>query len=407
MSNTPRVLVLSNLYPPFHLGGYELACADVVQALRSRGWDVVVLTSWRGPGGPRIDRGVLRLLRCRLWCDPPFAGLSSELAWAYWNRRVLAAVAARSTARVIHVFNAGGLGAMPLAWLHSQSLATVHDVSDTGLIEIFESDPCSRLARTRPRSALKRLARSAGLKAGRSGVAVPVPMNLGRSYFRSRFLRQLFVDAGLSVGEAPVIYHGVRRAETSKGDRTRQDGIVYAGRLSPEKGIHVLLAGLAHLKRRLQGRAARVTLAGPLIDGNYGRELRTLAGGLLPEIRVEFVGHVPRERVGALLRSHGIFVFPVLWDEPFSIALLEALNAGLAVVATCTGGSGEIIVDGVNCLIVPRDDPAALAEAVFRLLTDDRLRASLGNAAAETASHFDFDTSLESIERQLAWAANA
>src|SRR5262249_17452622 len=102
MSNTPRVLVLSNLYPPFHLGGYELACADVVQALRSRGWDVLVLTSWRGAGRPQIERGVLRLLRCRLWCDPPFAGLGSELAWAYWNRRVLAAVAARSTARVIH-----------------------------------------------------------------------------------------------------------------------------------------------------------------------------------------------------------------------------------------------------------------------------------------------------------------
>ena len=65
--------------------------------------------------------------------------------------------------------------------------------------------------------------------------------------------------------------------------------------------------------------------------------------------------------------DHDVFVFPSIWEEPFSIGLLEAMACGQAVVGTTTGGSAEILVDGVNSLVFPPGDPRRLARQVKRL----------------------------------------
>ena len=61
-----RILVISNLYLPYHIGGYELVCADVVDALRERGHELRVLTSSRGQGMSDAPLHVLRILEARL-----------------------------------------------------------------------------------------------------------------------------------------------------------------------------------------------------------------------------------------------------------------------------------------------------------------------------------------------------
>jgi len=71
-----------------------------------------------------------------------------------------------------------------------------------------------------------------------------------------------------------------------------------------------------------------------------------------------------------IYRAHDIYVFPSVWAEPFSISLLEAMAAGLGVVSTATGGSREILEDGVNALVFPPDDHVACAEQIRRYLLD-------------------------------------
>ena len=99
-----------------------------------------------------------------------------------------------------------------------------------------------------------------------------------------------------------------------------------------------------------------------------------------------------------------VVVFPVRWAEPWGLVPLEAMAVGRPVVATCTGGSAEYLRDGENCLVVPAEDPDALARAVARLSSDAALRDRLRARGFETAARFteaSFHATLESAARRL------
>ena len=126
-----------------------------------------------------------------------------------------------------------------------------------------------------------------------------------------------------------------------------------------------------------------------------------MSGSLSAGCVITFTGQLPRAQVQTLLQSYNIFVFPVIWDEPFSIVLLEALQAGLAIVATSTGGTSEILQHEKNCLLIPPNDPSALATAIERLLTDTTLRLTLQKNATLSVTHFDLESRTLEIELHL------
>jgi D-inositol-3-phosphate glycosyltransferase len=100
--------------------------------------------------------------------------------------------------------------------------------------------------------------------------------------------------------------------------------------------------------------------------------------------RFQLRGRVERDHVPALLRSADVVVC-VPWYEPFGMVAVEAMACGVPVVASAVGGQVDTVVDGVTGLHVPPRDPDRLARAVGRLLADDSLRASLGEAGAKRA----------------------
>jgi len=304
---------------------------------------------------------------------------------------------------IIHVFNLGGLGGLLADWLHSQRLPVVHDVSDTELIRVYHSDQWFTLCVGEPRSFVKRTIKAAGVRLALPFLrAVPTPINLANSYFRSRFLKQQFAEAGFDVESAPIIYHGLQLPDLRARDEMAVgNGIVFSGRLSPEKGVHVFLKSLSLLKESPHLRGTRVTIIGPINDVNYWNDLQRLAKDVEPSFSVRFTGHLPRSQVLDHLQQHTMFVFPVLWDEPFSIALLEAMGLGLAVIATATGGSVEILVDGENCLVMPRNDPLALAAGIERISSDTALRHRISLAGRRTAKRFSLTDSINSIEQHM------
>ena len=82
------------------------------------------------------------------------------------------------------------------------------------------------------------------------------------------------------------------------------------------------------------------------------------------------------------------------------MAVLEAMAAGLPVVATAVGGTPEVVVDGVTGLLVPPRDPHALAEAILRLLRDPDLRKRMGGAGRErVAAHFSVEQMVQRTEK--------
>lgn len=153
--------------------------------------------------------------------------------------------------------------------------------------------------------------------------------------------------------------------------------LVAVSRHDPRKGVDVLLHALAHLKER--GVPFRACLAG---EGRLLESNRRLAArlGLGPEISLP--GLVPD--VFPYLANAEVFVLPSREEQSGSLSLLEALQAGLPVVASACDGIPEDVTDGKDALLVPPGDALALAAALERLIGDASLRARLSRAARAT-----------------------
>jgi glycosyltransferase involved in cell wall biosynthesis len=185
------------------------------------------------------------------------------------------------------------------------------------------------------------------------------------------------------VAPADVLGNGVdtHRFRPARTEKEAPGTVLTAGRLAPGKGLDDLLACAALVAGRCPAVRFAVAGAGPL-----ARPLSRRVNQLGLEHRVVLLGHVgDRARMAALYRGAALYLHPSHY-EGLPTALLEAMACGRPVVATAVGGAPDAIHDGRNGLLVSPGDPAAMAEAVLRLLADPALRIRLGAAARETVA---------------------
>jgi glycosyltransferase involved in cell wall biosynthesis len=164
--------------------------------------------------------------------------------------------------------------------------------------------------------------------------------------------------------------------------------VLTLARLTDQKGHDVLLRAAAEIED------AVFALAG---DGPLRAELEAEAARLGIGDRVVFLGH--RTDVPDLLAACDVFALPSLY-EGTSLAVLEAMAAGRAVIGSSIGGTSELIEDGSSGLLVPPGDAAALAAGLRRLLADSALRDSLAaGARRRVESDFTRQAMTERVER--------
>jgi glycosyltransferase involved in cell wall biosynthesis len=157
--------------------------------------------------------------------------------------------------------------------------------------------------------------------------------------------------------------------------------VLFAGRMEPRKGIHLL------------GEIARLVLAGPreitfLLAGDdlFGYVRKTVLPyleqhGLTGSVKI--LGKLGMKELRACARAVDIYLLPSLWENcPY--ACLEAMAAGRAVVCSNQGGMPELIEDGVNGLLAELGSPEDFARQLVRLIDDEDLRRRLGQAARLT-----------------------
>jgi glycosyltransferase involved in cell wall biosynthesis len=405
-----RLLFVSAYYPPPPRGGYEELCREVAEALVERGHELAVITSG-APGSIRSERrgeiwvqrrlhlevesGLLRTAirvvrdRRRLEADN-VAALNdfvttfepdAALIWGMWNipRSVPARVEELLASRVAY-YLCDYWPTLPSAYVQQ----------------------CLTPARRRFARIPKRL------------MGMPLVAWLARAPIeRLRFEhpvcvsaaeQRVLVEAGVHVEHARVIY-GNARCEpfvaAAAVRNTRPPGVLrllFAGRLSPEKGIDCAIRALA-----LLGDCPSVQLD---IVGSgepaYVADLVALTGRLGLDNRVSMLGSVPRSDMPATMAAYDALVFPSEWDEPFARIVLEAMAARLIVVGTPTGGTSEVLIDGETGLTFPRGDPAALAQQLRRVLDDPARSSRLAETAQRrVVERFTFERTVEELERYL------
>jgi phosphatidyl-myo-inositol alpha-mannosyltransferase len=167
--------------------------------------------------------------------------------------------------------------------------------------------------------------------------------------------------------------------------------ILFVNRLDRRKGFPVMVEAF----RRLAEERTDVLLivAG---DGEDRRVARQLPIG--PRARVVMLGTVPHHRLAPYHAACEVFCAPATGRESFGIVLVEAMAAGLPVVASDIAGYREVVRDGVDGVLVPPRDPGALAGAVGRLLDDPEAARRFGDAGRERAGRYSWNAVAREIE---------
>jgi glycosyltransferase involved in cell wall biosynthesis len=193
--------------------------------------------------------------------------------------------------------------------------------------------------------------------------------------------------AGVPASQVSIVPCGVDTSVfTPDGPVARGNGrprLLALGRLVERKGVATVIAALSSLPG-----VELVVAGGPgqpdLASSDDYRRLRQAAAAHGVADRVIFTGSVARPDVPALIRSADAVVC-VPWYEPFGIVPLEAMACGVPVVASAVGGLADSVADQKTGWLVPARDPAALAAALARLLSDPDRRAAFGAAGVERA----------------------
>jgi len=183
----------------------------------------------------------------------------------------------------------------------------------------------------------------------------------------SRFMAEVLYH-GPAGSELVVLPNAVPQTPVSSPNREHRGPFVVAGRLTPEKGAATALAAA-----RLAGVPIDVAGTGPLLESLAAQYPESTFAGLLDQ-----------ESLRNLLRSATAVVVPSQWFENASMSVLEAMAAGVPVIASRIGGIPEQITDGREGLLVPPGDAEALAAAMRRLWNEPELAMQMGAKARQT-----------------------
>lgn len=167
--------------------------------------------------------------------------------------------------------------------------------------------------------------------------------------------------------------------------------LLWVNRLDPQKGFRLMLEAFERLPSELDD--AHLVVAG---DGRDREALRSVPEGIRG--RVLHLGTVAHDLLPAYHAAADVFVSPAVGQESFGIVLVEAMASGLPVVCSNIPGYREVVRDGVEGLLVPPNDPSALAEAVARVLTDPALASSLSDAGPARAATYSWDAVVPRLE---------
>jgi glycosyltransferase involved in cell wall biosynthesis len=372
-------------------GSLEIWTHEVARRLADRGHEVFIYASRSGDLASRrhdgieyrfidhaADRHVARVMRPLYKLLPRDRAFFSSPAHPliYWLKasRVMAA----DRCEAVHVYN------------YSQALPFVRRANPDATIAIhMQCEWLSQLARG---MIARRLARA--------------DLVLGCSEYISGKIRRRFPDLG---DKLQTLYNGVETGDDppAAGNGAERDPgvrLLHVGRISPEKGHHVLVDAFNRLVEEhpelsltCVGHEAPVPLEmaldlfgeadvealRPFYEGSYLEQVRGRLSERAAE-RVTFAGGVSYEETQAFYRDADVFVFPSIY-EAMPIPPIEAMAAGLPVVATSVGGTVESVSDGETGFLVPRGDADALAGALGRLIADEDLRASFAAAGRRRA----------------------
>ncbi len=372
-----RILIISNLYPPQVIGGYERAIADCARLLYGRGHEVLVLTSntEEHTSNSTYTGEEPTIKRCfylgGAWTNQGCHWFSIEevAPRIHINREILASELKVFQPDVCLSGNIDFLGLELLEKLLADDIPVVHYVMNA-----LPGYPCHLAPKSR----------------------------LYRYVTCSDWIQEGLKNQGYPTETAQTIYPGAAveefyQAELPPRDRLR---ITYASLVMPYKGADVLIEALSLL--RAEGVEFSATFAGGSLMPEFVEELKEFVKSENLQNQIQFTGVLSRQQLKQLYRTQNVLVLPSRFQEPFSISLVEAMSAGLTIIASNTGGSPEAVEHGKSGLIFDSENPLDLADKLCYLLKHPNEWEAMSRWGQQRAlSQYSLTNTVEQLEAVL------
>lgn len=396
---SPRILAVGNMYPPHHVGGYELLWQAAMRRALACGYDVrILVTDYRSDEhSEEDDPGVYRTLRW-YWDLHQYTFVNQAPYQRLMVERHNAAELVRHLEEfqpdVVSWWSMGGLSLAMIEQVRRAGIQAIFVVIDDWLVYGRRLDAWMRMWSKRPRL-------PAALIGRLTGIAVQVDVSsAGTLVFCSRYTLERARQAGTDVARARIVFPGIdERFLTPAPRKPWAWRLAYIGRIDRQKGVDTAVEALKHLPEH-----TTLSIWGSG-EASYVEEMRARAVALGLGNRVRFRGFVEREDLYSAYSEADAVVFPVRWEEPFGLVPLEGMGVGRPVVATARGGTREFVRHEHNALIFDADDDRALAACVIRLAGDDALRDRLVENGRQTAAEYTMSGFAERIVEHIVRAA--
>ena len=400
-----RILMLTQFYPPI-IGGGAIYARSLGQELASRGHDVAVATLWHeGQAKFELDQGVrvyrigssMRRMKW-LFSDnsrqyaPPFPDPEAMLEL----RRVITC----ERPEIVHSHNWLLYSFLPLkAWSRAKLVVTLHNYSKVCVKTTLmrNGDSCTGPAFGK---CLNCAVQYYGLPKG-------IPTLLGHRIMG--LAERNVVDMYLAVSLSTAIDNGLvgshqpyqvipnfmhdnatalqSDAEPYLSQLPPEGFLLFAGALSKQKGVDVLLRAYAGL-----------THAPPLVlIGYQTRDWAAIARNCPANVFI--LNDWPRYAVIEAWHRSSIALAPSVGPEAFGLVVVEAMSAGRPVIASRIGGMADLVIDGETGLLIEPGDTKALQIAIEHLLSNPELRSRMGQAALQKVVEFQASTIVPRIEQ--------
>ena len=427
-----KILMVTNFYPPHYRGGYEVRCKQVAEALVQRGYDVRVLTSvyelpmnlW---GGFRRETGIqdgVQVDRClNIYAygpQPPYR------PWTLFNaKRQLDD--ARRFVKILREFNPdivnwwsmNGLAKnlLPLPgvfhipdvhWIEHPWMIGEYGAAGEKEAPFWETVWEGRWGPRPFQPFFKWLGRHWEQRVASEGLPTrKFPNSPRHVVFVSEYLRTLYQEAGLKFSSSEIIFGGVPASKfyspvrRHNSERTIQ--ILYAGQISPDRGLHTAIEAVGLIAPELRARL-NFTVAGYStgIYEDYYDAIQKRVQELWLAHSVKFLGKVPHNRMPDVYKEHDILVFLSTREEGLPLVMVEAMLAGCAVLTTGSGGAIEV-AELANLPLIPKADSVALSKLLTELVTHPAALEEIALRGQKVAQEeFSFDVMIPRWEATIA-----
>ena len=389
--------MVSNLFPPYFLGGYEILCSQVCEYFSRFGHEIFVLTSDHGTEAKKTEediclpgyKDIARRLKLYLpFNHPPRLLRRKRHQIGRYNRGITQAMIQEAKPDVIFIWSQLRLTLGPARAAQDSRIPVVYTFND--------EHPAGYLPAPfafSPRQIFRYVA---------DHWIYPDITTLGLDFpystCISKCLKRNLLAKGFPIDSSRVIYQGIPierfPCKEEPGSIHGPARVLYVGQLHPYKGVHTLIDA-CHLVNAHAPQSIMLTIVG---DGpeEYKKMLAQKSKeGPTP---IDFTGRKPHESLPKIYREHDIFVFPSSWQEPFGLTHLEAMASGTTVISTTEGGHGEFLKNGENALVFPKENGTELARCLEQIIRSPIESERLACQARKMAAQ---EFSLERYAREL------